>query len=193
MRNTSIRNRVDKIQDRYPHMGLATAYRLAQKSAGDVQALAAEIIVMERANQFCPDLSPSASLAVIKNRFPRLWKIANRRSGWESLSDLEPIAHAAYMEAVQLPHGDAAPAWPWTELLNHMRELAVQRPELGYEGRWDAFKQEDPDQFWRFVLACEPDPMYPGKPLVYSRSNPSDAALEWQKQVRTNGPAAPKS
>jgi hypothetical protein len=73
-------------------------------------------------------------------------------AGW--LAGLESTAHAEYMEAVQ---GDAQAykeANPGLrKFFDSMAALAVEFPELGFEGRWEKIKELHPKAFWEFVLS----------------------------------------
>lgn len=177
----SIANRAAELQKNNPRLSLASAYCYAHRETTGKAAEVAAVAIEEIAARVCPALSPLVGLSFIRNRLPQLFKVINRQAGWEALSDLEPAAHAAYLEAVRLPPGDAAPRWRWEGLLDQMTDLALRNPDLGFEWRWQKLKESNPNYFWRFILSCVVEP---GEPLVYSRSNPSDAAQQWIDSVR---------
>ncbi|HZR19598.1 MAG TPA: phage protease [Verrucomicrobiae bacterium] len=181
-----VRNRAADLQRSNPGMSLATAYSRADGEARSVMTpdRFAAALIQEEIRADKSGMAPSMALAVVCNRHPRLARMANREVGWEVLSDLEPAAHAAYSEAVQLPAGDAAPAWRWSKPLDQIQQLRVQNPDLGFEGLYQLWKEQSPEQFWAFVLSCDPNRLLPkgtpaGEPLVYSKSDPSEEAQAW--------------
>ena len=96
----------------------------------------------------------SANVSYIKNRFPRLARMENRKAGWEALSDLEPVARKAYMDAVQGP-SDAQQEPRWQGFFLLLDSLAAEFPDLGYEGRWQKMKELYPATFLNFILSFD--------------------------------------
>ena len=92
------------------------------------------------------------------NRRPGLVRIMNGAgdAGW--LAGMEATAHAEYMKAAQ---GDAqayAGANPSSgKFCDSMNALAVEFPELGFEGRWEKLNELYPVLFWQFVLSSAAD------------------------------------
>ena len=79
----------------------------------------------------------------------------NRQAGWDALADLEPVAHRAYMAAVQGPRGNAQPESRWQGFFMLLDNLAAEFPDLGYEGRWQMMEELYPATFLNFVLSFD--------------------------------------
>ena len=97
----------------------------------------------------------SVNISYIKNRFPRLARMENRKAGWEVLTELEPVARQAYMDVVQGPREDAQPDSRWRGFFALFDTLAMEFPDLGYEGRWQKMKELYPATFLKFVLSFD--------------------------------------
>ena len=77
-------------------------------------------------------------LAHIRNRFPRLTKMANREAGWDALADLEPAAHAAYLEAASNPA-------QYSRKIDQARaDVQAQFPGLSQDQQWGKVAERYP-------------------------------------------------
>jgi hypothetical protein len=185
---TKINNRAVELQRSNPHLSLASAWCMAEKSiSNDDPAQFAAETLLQYAGQEQGSLAQN--LMRISNRHPHLSRMANRQAGWDALAELEPTAHQAYAEAVQLSPGDAEPIWRWRSFLEMISDMAIQYPDLGFEGRYQQLKQANPQIFWKWVLSCDPNAQpVPGLPLVYSHSNPSQKAIDAIAQFKKRNP-----
>jgi hypothetical protein len=95
-----------------------------------------------------------ANLTYIKNRRPRLVRIANREGVWDCLADLEPVARAAFDDAVDGAR-DSMPEPRLGAFLLLVDTLVTEFPDLGYEGLWEKIKEVYPATFLQFILSFE--------------------------------------
>ena len=131
-------------------------YKEAELSALDAADWSSKEL-LRMAVELGPRCGFTSNLTIVKNRNPRLVRMSNSEAGWDALSDLEPMAHAAYTQAVQgngsvLANGDPIRK----KFVDFISGLALSNPDIGYEGRYEKAKEQNPDLFWKFVASFEP-------------------------------------
>jgi hypothetical protein len=124
----------------------------AREVLEDAQGFAGRTILRLAQSRKMPGFS--ANLSYIKNRFPRLARMENRQAGWDVLTELEPKAHQVFMDAVQ-GKSDSMPEPHLRSFLALADGLAIEFPDLGYEGRWQKMKELYPATFLNFVLSFD--------------------------------------
>lgn len=96
----------------------------------------------------------NANLTFIKNRLPRLGRIANREGVWDCLADLQPVARAAFADAVDGAR-DSMQEPRLGAFLLLADTLVTEFPDLGCEGLWQKMKEVYPATFLQFILSFE--------------------------------------
>lgn len=139
-----------------------TVNRSGAPSPAVVPALVAGQLLRSRAQaeQKANGGAFDASWHQVCNRLPQLSRIMNSGPEDGALAALEPAAHREYIWMVTSPVDDVRAKWAgeqcqWaqerSDFLQTVNRLSVQHPDLGYEGRWDKMKLENPALFWSFV------------------------------------------
>jgi hypothetical protein len=119
---------------------VAPARNRAMGSQVDCACLAGELLRgMAQAEQLARGGRFDDHWHKIRNRAPRLFRIANRQDGWDAVADIEPTAHAAYMRV------QADPTAFERGFETARDNLRGQFPELDYAGLNEKAKELYPD------------------------------------------------
>lgn len=160
--------------------GAEARHDAPRETLGDPAAFAGQTLLRLAQARNLPGLG--ANMTCIRNRFPRLARMVNRQAGWDALADLEPEAHAAYLQAVQRLRDDVFPKSRWEDFLATIDDLALAYPDLGYEGRYDKFKELYPKRFWSWVLTFDGQRQSNDGPFLYGKDEQDRLAAEAARQ-----------
>jgi hypothetical protein len=146
---------------------------LASRNANEQPGIRAEDfatgVILNFSRRNCGGMSASQGLARAMRHFPALAKMLNRDADWKPLQDFEPAARCAYSKAAQSGGLDklyndlvnSNERRSRKEFVDEIRDLTTKYPDLGFDGRWEKLRDENPWLYWKFVLTFDPKNLPP--------------------------------